>query len=66
MPDDPVIRRGLMTIAKIIQNLANNVFFGKEAYMTPLNDFLQENIVNVTRFLTEINVRSLFASLNSL
>ncbi|TCD61394.1 Ras GTPase activating protein ira2 [Steccherinum ochraceum] len=55
MPDDPAIRRGLMTIAKIIQNLANNVFFGKEAYMTPLNDFLQENIVNVTRFLTEIN-----------
>ncbi|THH31919.1 hypothetical protein EUX98_g2275 [Antrodiella citrinella] len=54
-PDDPVIRRGLMTIAKIIQNLANNVFFGKEAYMTPLNDFLQDNITNVTRFLTEVN-----------
>ncbi|KAH8096624.1 hypothetical protein BXZ70DRAFT_945419 [Cristinia sonorae] len=54
-PKDPTIRRGLMTIAKIIQNLANNVYFGKEAYMTPLNEFLGENIANVTRFLTEVN-----------
>ncbi|KAL4251095.1 Ras-GAP domain-containing protein [Abortiporus biennis] len=50
-----VIRRGLKVIAKIIQNLANNIFFGKEAYMVALNDFLEENIVNVTRFLSEVN-----------
>jgi hypothetical protein len=51
-----VIRRGLMVIAKIIQNLANNIFFGKEPYMIGLNTFLQDNIVNVTRYLSEVNV----------
>lgn len=54
--DDGVIRRGLMVVAKIIQNLANNIFFGKEAHMIVLNDFLSDNIVNVTRFLSELNV----------
>lgn len=52
---EPVIRRGLLVIAKIIQNLANNIFFGKEAHMEVLNDFLRANIVNVTRFLSEVN-----------
>ena len=55
-PQDPVIRRGLMNIAKIMQNLANNIFFGKELHMVPLNDFLSSNIINVTRYLSEINV----------
>ena len=45
-----------MVIAKIIQNLANNILFGKEAHMVILNDFLKENIVTVTKFLSEINV----------
>ncbi|KAF8645481.1 hypothetical protein AX16_007766 [Volvariella volvacea WC 439] len=53
--DAPLLRRGLKVIAKIIQNLANNIFFGKEAHMTVLNKFLQENITNVTRFLSEIH-----------
>ncbi|KAH9948737.1 hypothetical protein B0H21DRAFT_787622 [Amylocystis lapponica] len=52
--DDAVIRRGLMIVAKIIQNLANNIFFGKEAHMIVLNDFLTVNIINVTRFLNEL------------
>ena len=56
VPVDLVMRRGLMNIAKIMQNLANNIFFGKEFHMVPLNDFLSANIVNVTRFLSEINV----------
>ena len=51
-----VLRRGLMVIAKIIQNLANNIFFGKEAHMTILNKFLQGNIANITRFLSEMHV----------
>jgi succinyl-CoA synthetase beta subunit len=51
------IRRGLKVVAKIIQNLANNIFFGKEAHMVTLNPFLRENITNVTRFLSEISVR---------
>ncbi|KAF8806096.1 hypothetical protein BYT27DRAFT_7141632 [Phlegmacium glaucopus] len=50
-----VLRRGLMVIAKIIQNLANNIFFGKEAHMTILNKFLESNIANITRFLSEMH-----------
>ncbi|KAF9266130.1 hypothetical protein L218DRAFT_1016740 [Marasmius fiardii PR-910] len=53
-PNDP-LRRGLMLIAKIIQNLANNIFFGKEAHMIGLNDFLREHITHVTRYLSELN-----------
>ncbi|KAF8811488.1 Rho GTPase activation protein, partial [Phlegmacium glaucopus] len=50
-----VLRRGLMVIAKIIHNLANNIFFGKEAHMTILNKFLESNIANITRFLSEMH-----------
>lgn len=51
------MRRGLLLIAKIIQNLANNVLFGaKEPYMFPLNTFLTQNIYKVTTFLREISV----------
>ncbi|KAI0737738.1 hypothetical protein C8Q80DRAFT_1276173 [Daedaleopsis nitida] len=55
IPNDVTVRRGLMIIAKIIQNLANNILFGKEAHMVILNDFLKDNIVTVTKFLSEIN-----------
>jgi hypothetical protein len=54
--DNGVTRRGLMIIAKIIQNLANNVRFGKEAHMKCLNPFLEANIMTITRFLNDINV----------
>lgn len=51
------MRRGLLLIAKIIQNLANNVLFGtKEPYMFPLNLFLVQNIHVVMGFLREISV----------
>lgn len=51
------LRRGLLLIAKVIQNLANNVLFGaKEHYMFPLNDFLSHHIFRVTTFLREISV----------
>ncbi|KAK5988736.1 Pentafunctional AROM polypeptide [Cladobotryum mycophilum] len=50
------MRRGLLLIAKIIQNLANNVLFGtKEPYMFPLNLFLVQNIHVVMGFLREIS-----------
>lgn len=59
-PPTKDMRRGLMLIAKVIQNLANNVLFGaKEPYMFPLIDFLTNNIYKVTTFLREISV-SLF------
>lgn len=52
------MRRGLLLIAKVVQNLANNVLFGaKEPYMFPLNDFLTQNIYDVTTFLRKISVR---------
>ncbi|KAK3386913.1 hypothetical protein B0H63DRAFT_468596 [Podospora didyma] len=51
------MRRGLLLIAKVIQNLANNVLFGaKEPYMFPLNPFLARNIYGITTFLREISV----------
>jgi neurofibromin 1 len=56
-PPSKEMRRGLLLIAKVVQNLANNVLFGaKEPYMFPLNDFLAQNIYNVTAFLREISV----------
>lgn len=55
------MRRGLTLIAKIVQNLANNVLFGaKEPYMFPLNVFLANHIYRVTTFLREISVCSSF------
>ncbi|KAI0397175.1 GTPase [Xylariaceae sp. FL0594] len=55
-PPSKEMRRGLLLIAKIIQNLANNVLFGtKETYMDPLNGFLAENIYKMTTFLREIS-----------
>ncbi|KAG9027475.1 Ras GTPase activating protein ira2 [Tulasnella sp. JGI-2019a] len=53
-PDNPSMQRGLVLITKIIQNLANNILFGKEAFMTNMNGFLSKNIMPVTRFLSEI------------
>ena len=53
-----VLRRGLKVIAKIIQNLANNAFFDKEIHMKIFNKFLEDNVANVTRFLSEMHVSS--------
>ncbi|KAK4144136.1 uncharacterized protein C8A04DRAFT_11820 [Dichotomopilus funicola] len=56
-PPSRETRRGLLLIAKVIQNLANNMLFGaKEPYMFPLVDFLTENIWTVTTFLREISI----------
>ncbi|KAH6603383.1 hypothetical protein Trco_008158 [Trichoderma cornu-damae] len=56
-PPSKEMRRGLLLIAKIIQNLANNVLFGtKEPYMFPLNFFLVKNIHVVMVFLREISI----------
>ncbi|KAI8078788.1 uncharacterized protein BX664DRAFT_367193 [Halteromyces radiatus] len=46
------LRRGLLIIAKVIQNIANNILFGsKEVYMVILNDFVTENMYRVTSYL---------------
>lgn len=55
------MRRGLLLVAKVIQNLANNVLFGvKEPYMFSLNEFLVHNVFDITRFLHEISVSTCF------
>ncbi|KAI8050945.1 hypothetical protein BDF22DRAFT_745143 [Syncephalis plumigaleata] len=50
------VRRGLLLITKVIQNLANQVLFGtKETFMTSLNDFLDKNMAVVRKFLHDIS-----------
>jgi neurofibromin 1 len=52
------VRRALLLITKVIQNLANNVIFGnKEPHMKALNGFLSVNIRQVTKFLSDVAVR---------
>lgn len=53
---DGTFRKGLLMITKIIQNLANNVLFGKEQHMMILNSFLEDNILNITHFLSDVVV----------
>jgi len=39
----PAVKRGLMLMSKILQNIANHVEFSKEQHMLPFNDFLRAN-----------------------
>lgn len=52
-PEKPEVRRALILVTKVIQNLANNVVF-REPHMQVLNSFLSENIRTVTKFLSDI------------
>lgn len=55
--DSRDLRRGLLLITKVIQNLANNVTFGnKEPHMKVLNAFLRGNITQITKFLSDVAV----------
>ena len=55
--DNPKIRRALLLVTKIVQNLANDVLFGaKEPYVMIMNDFLNEHIGQMKAFLEEILV----------
>ncbi|EGF81694.1 hypothetical protein BATDEDRAFT_34519 [Batrachochytrium dendrobatidis JAM81] len=50
------LRRGLILITKVVQNLANCVLFGaKEAFMISLNGLLETNQDAVRAFLSEIS-----------
>nr|KAJ3419272.1 Ras GTPase activating protein ira2 [Polyrhizophydium stewartii] len=50
------LRRGLILVTKVIQNLANKVLFGtKEGFMIGLNDLLDQNQASLTAFLREIS-----------
>jgi GTPase-activator protein for Ras-like GTPase len=56
------LRRGLVIIAKILQNLSNNMAFGKEAHMVFLNPLLETNIGPMSKFLEEPFVSTLTLS----
>jgi len=48
-------QRHLILIAKIIQNIANNVVFGqKESYMMPFNNFVEINVEKVQNYLHDL------------
>ena len=47
-------RRPLTLICKALQNLSNNIKFGKkEAYMEPMNDFIERNLQKTNDFFEE-------------
>lgn len=48
------IRRGLMLMSKILQNIANHVEFSKEQHMLPFNDFLKGHFETGRRFFITI------------
>jgi len=52
----PIQRRNVTIIAKILQNLSNNISFGgvKEAYMTCLNPVLEKNSPILNSFLDSL------------
>lgn len=51
-------RRSLVLVTKVLQQLANGQeFAGKEAYMKPMNPFIQNNIPRLSEFFTRLVVR---------
>lgn len=50
----PRIKRGLMLVSKILQNIANHVEFSKEQHMLCFNDFLRSNFDAGRRWVTQI------------
>jgi neurofibromin 1 len=50
----PRIKRGLMLMSKILQNIANHVEFSKEQHMLPFNDFLRSNFEAGRRWVVQI------------
>lgn len=48
------IKRGLMLVSKILQNIANHVEFSKEQHMLCFNDFLRANFDAGKRWVSEI------------
>ena len=51
-------RRGLVLVSKVIQNLSNNVMFGKkELFMEPMNEFIKENREKMMKMQRRLAVR---------
>ena len=50
----PNIKRGLMLMSKILQNIANHVEFSKEGHMLCFNEFVKSNFEDGRRFFRQI------------
>lgn len=50
----PNIKRALMLMSKILQNIANHVEFSKEQHMLCFNDFVSKNFESGRRFFIQI------------
>lgn len=48
------VKRGLMLMSKILQNIANHIEFSKEQHMLCFNDFLREHFETGRRFFIQI------------
>ncbi|XP_014223009.1 neurofibromin isoform X2 [Trichogramma pretiosum] len=48
------VKRGLMLVSKILQNIANHVEFSKEQHMLAFNNFLRANFEIARRFFIQI------------
>jgi neurofibromin 1 len=60
VPSDPQLRRALVLVTKVIQNIVNGVGFGvKEPHMKVLNGFLERNSMTVMKFIGGIAVTNL-------
>mmetsp|Transcript_32094 Transcript_32094/g.89858 ORF Transcript_32094/g.89858 Transcript_32094/m.89858 type:complete len:784 (-) Transcript_32094:879-3230(-) len=54
-PLPPKAKRALLLISKMLMNLSNGVKFGKkEAYMIPMNDFVDSNEVLIRKFFDRL------------
>lgn len=50
------VKRGLMLMSKILQNIANHVEFSKEQHMLPFNDFLTARFEIGRKFFEKISL----------
>ncbi|XP_060809014.1 neurofibromin [Amyelois transitella] len=53
-PVPPAVKRGLMLMSKILQNIANHVEFSKEQHMLPFNDLLRVHFEQGRKFFIQI------------
>lgn len=52
---EPVVRKNLVVVGKVLQNLFNFRLFSKqEKYMMPLNDFIEKNKLTVEHYFNSL------------
>jgi hypothetical protein len=61
-PPGDTAQRRLTLLAKVLQNLANEVNFGKEPHMASLNDFIVQNLDELHAFFDKLLVKTFLRS----